>query len=115
MTHNADGVPNKSPTKFLVGADTVMQRLSTIFLWAIEDLRPFKDRCLRARSSPLPYVFLCILKLIMGQTRIVWGQDLVNRPPFEKACSRAYGKIRLEPQNPYPSLRVILAEKGTHF
>ena len=23
--------------------------------------------------------------------------------------------VPLEPQNPYPSLRVILAEKGTHF
>ena len=23
--------------------------------------------------------------------------------------------VLLEPQNPYPSLRVILAEKGTHF
>ena len=23
--------------------------------------------------------------------------------------------VSLEPQNPYPSLRVILAEKGTHF
>ena len=23
--------------------------------------------------------------------------------------------VKLEPQNPYPSLRVILAEKGTHF
>ena len=25
------------------------------------------------------------------------------------------GGVLLEPQNPYPSLRVILAEKGTHF
>ena len=23
--------------------------------------------------------------------------------------------VTLEPQNPYPSLRVILAKKGTHF
>ena len=23
--------------------------------------------------------------------------------------------VRLKPQNPYPSLRVILAEKGIHF
>ena len=23
--------------------------------------------------------------------------------------------VPLEPQNPYPSLRVILAEKGTHY
>ena len=23
--------------------------------------------------------------------------------------------VRLEPQNPYPSLGVILSEKGTHF
>ena len=23
--------------------------------------------------------------------------------------------VQLEPQNPYPSLRVILAKKGTHF
>ena len=25
------------------------------------------------------------------------------------------GSLRLEPQNPYPCLRVILTEKGTHF
>ena len=42
---------------------------------------------------------------------------------FGKLCGRTQGVLRfeldrgvpLEPQNPYPSLRVILAEKDTHF
>ena len=60
--------------------------LNYFFLRATKDQRQFKDRCLRAKWSPLSYVFLCILELTKGQTSMVCGPDLAHGPPFEKAC-----------------------------
>ena len=44
--------------------------------------------CLRAKWSPLCYVFLCILELTKGKTSMACGLDLAHVPPFEKACHR---------------------------
>ena len=52
---------------------------------ATKGRRQFKDRCLRAKRSPLSYVFLCISELTKGQTNMVCGPDLAHGPPFEKA------------------------------
>ena len=59
--------------------------LNYFFLWATQCRRQFKDRCLRAKWSPLSYVFLCILELTKGQTSVVCWPDLAHGPPFEKA------------------------------
>ena len=60
--------------------------LNYFFLRATKDQRKFKDRCLRAKWSPLSYVFLCTLELTNGQTHMVCGPDLAQGPPFEAAC-----------------------------
>ena len=58
--------------------------------WAIKDQRQLKDRCLRAKWTPFPYVLLCCLKLTKSQTRMDGGPDLAHGPPFEKACNTTW-------------------------
>ena len=58
--------------------------------WAIKGQRQLKDRCLRAKWTPFPYVLLCCLKLTKIQTRMDGGPDLAHRPPFEKACNTTW-------------------------
>ena len=62
--------------------------LNYFFLRATKGRRQFKDRCLRAKWSPLSCVFLCIMTLTKGQTSMVWGPDLAHGPPVEKAWVR---------------------------
>ena len=59
--------------------------LNYFSLRATKGRSQFKDRCLRAKLSPLSYVFLCILELTKGQAGMVRGPDLAHGPPFE-AC-----------------------------
>ena len=80
--------------------------LNYFFLRATKDRRQFKDSCLRAKWSPLSYVFLCILGLTKGQTSMVCGPDLAHGPPFEKAWHRCQTTISLLPCCAYLSCDV---------
>ena len=76
-----------------------------------EDRKEYKELKEKAHASSLKlataakeaetnikYVYRMVLRSIWGEYSIWFG-----------------GGVLLEPQNPYPFLRVIFAEKGTHF
>ena len=58
--------------------------LNYFFLRATKGRRQFKDRCLRAKWSSLPYAFLCILELTKGQTSMVCRPDLRRHKLFKQ-------------------------------
>ena len=70
--------------------------LKYFFLRATKGQRQFKGRCLRTKWSSLSYVFVCILGLTKGQTRMVCGPDLARGPPFEKACATSYLTLKID-------------------
>ena len=60
----------------------------SIFLAGHQGPKNIKDRCLRTKWTPLPSVFLCILKLTNGKTRMVSRQDLAHRLPIENSWTK---------------------------
>ena len=72
------------------------------------------------RARPCMVNISCIWCQKKGETEFCnninfFAKILSFEPEARGGGGTQYGGARLKPPNPYPSLRVILAEKGTHY
>ena len=78
---------------------------------AIKSQRQFKDTCLRAKWTPLPYAFLCLVKLSKGQTRMVLGAGFGPRAAIWEGLR--YGHNLLLISSRWNTAVALTLESGT--